>query len=183
MDEDALTCRYVFTAEEYRRFLAGFWRNSRAYWVLFGVLAAIFAFLVYTAGFPSTAPAEGAPSPAWGSEPSNFIPVAIFAGLVIYTFVVRPGRAFRLGPVFNRELVYAFDETEVRMRSPLLDVSARWEGIKAAVETRSGFYIFLSGRNYQLFWIPKNGIASAEMVGRLRALFRARVKKAKLLAA
>jgi hypothetical protein len=112
----------------------------------------------------------------------DFLPIVGFFGILFVAILVFGRLAFRRTAFFNKELVYALNESGIHVRSPLMNSDVDWAIYGRATESSSGFAVFQKGgRTFS--WLPKDGFDSEESVKRCRKLLREKIKKTNLLAA
>ena len=185
MNPETVTCRYVFTSREMGDFMVCLWQHGRFKWWM----AALFLFFV--ALYPGSLlfiGAFGSPQEAIDFRSPYFLPALVFAMLfpvLIMVFIlvmcsVVTWGTFRLGPFYQKEMIYKLGESGIRLESPLVIIELRWASSPRVVENEKGFLLSFAGRT-SFNWFPKSGFASPESIVQCRELFRKNVKDSKCL--
>jgi YcxB-like protein len=111
----------------------------------------------------------------------DLLPLVCFFGILFVVISVFGRLTFRRSAFFNKELVYALDESGIHVHSPLMNSEVDWALYGRATESSRGFAIFQKGgRSFS--WLPKDGFDSQECVKRCRELLREKIQKNSLFA-
>jgi hypothetical protein len=177
MNDETITCRYVFSSVEFRRAKLCYWRTSSLKWWMAGVVLFLFGLVIYPDLFP-----DAATSASISKHHSflfsvflDILPIIIFVSCMPLALFFLPQWSFRKGPFFNREMAYVLGAQGVHVETPLVSSDLKWESFAKITENHNGFALFLLGkRSFQ--WLPKSGLEAPEKVIDCRNLFRRHVK-------
>ena len=179
MNDETVTCAFVYSAEQYERGQKVF-EKALPFAKKWGGIFIVVPFVGLVAAlnfFFSTPVPRTPPSDDLGSRLLNVVPVLVIFGLVIWLLVRRQKKSAGKFAYIDEPVTNVLSESGLRFESPLTEVHFKWPVFSRVLETDEGF-VLISGHERLFTWLPKNGFDSSDSIRRARELMRRQVTNA-----
>ena len=167
---EPITCQFVFTSREHMRSVKCHWLHPPASFWLGGIVLLFLGTVIYLSFL-----SDPQHPPGFNGIILNLFPFAVFVGV----FLFMKWLSFRSAPLFNKELLFSFNNEGVSLKYGPSETEAKWESFSRVIEDKNGFAIYTGPKRF--YWLPKSGFTSRECVVQCRELMRRKVKNANIL--